>query len=29
MISEGRVIMGHYLPKPDKFNPTCLEGKNS
>jgi len=29
MISEGAVIMGHYLPGPDKFNPSCLEGKKS
>lgn len=29
MISRGTVIMGHYLPGPDKFNPSCLGGKNS
>ena len=28
-ISKGTAIMGHYLPGPDKFNPSCLGGKNS
>lgn len=29
MISEGTVIMGHYLPRLGKFNPSCLGGKKS
>lgn len=29
MISEGRVIMGYYIPRSDNFNPSCLEGKKS
>lgn len=28
-ISKGAAIMGHYLPGPDKFNPSCPGGKNS
>lgn len=26
-ISKGTAIMGHYLPGPDKFNPSCLGGR--
>lgn len=29
MTWRGIAIMGHYVPGPDKFNPSCLEGRNS